>query len=226
MQHALAARRSPRSSLSGQAVVTLVYKRSLDDAWLAEAEGLRARLLGALGPGACNALSVIGRSRKQKLVAGVDYVVEKMDVAGRQYEYMQVCVRVGGGAERESLSSRCMRCMCCARRGRACAVAAGLYAACTCALTPPLRRPLRYPRLRRCRVRQVEGAFSQPNGGMCQQMLNWAVGATRGAGGDLLELYCGNGNFTLPLAQNFGQVGAVRAASARCCCLQQAAAVG
>lgn len=53
---------------------------------------------------------------------------------------------------------------------------------------------------------QVAGCFSQPNGGMCQQMLSWAVDATKGSSGDLLELYCGNGNFTLPLAQNFKQV--------------------
>lgn len=53
---------------------------------------------------------------------------------------------------------------------------------------------------------QVAGCFSQPNGGMCQQMLSWAVDVTKGSSGDLLELYCGNGNFTLPLAQNFKQV--------------------
>ena len=38
---------------------------------------------------------------------------------------------------------------------------------------------------------QVEGAFSQPNGGMCQQMLNWAHKVTEGSPGDLVELYCG-----------------------------------
>src|SRR5690554_7371939 len=37
-------------------------------------------------------------------------------------------------------------------------------------------------------------------------MLSWAVKHTEEFGGDLLELYCGNGNFTLPLAQNFRQV--------------------
>jgi tRNA (uracil-5-)-methyltransferase len=57
-----------------------------------------------------------------------------------------------------------------------------------------------------CAELQVEGAFSQPNGGVCQHMLNWAVDATKGSSGDLLELYCGNGNFTIPLAQNFKQV--------------------
>jgi len=55
-------------------------------------------------------------------------------------------------------------------------------------------------------VTQVANCFSQPNGGVCQQMLSWAVDVTKGSSGDLLELYCGNGNFTLPLAQNFKQV--------------------
>ena len=59
-----------------------------------------------------------------------------------------------------------------------------------------------------CSPVQVAGSFSQPNGEVCQQMLSWAVDVTRGSSGDLLELYCGNGNFTLPLAQNFKQVGA------------------
>jgi tRNA (uracil-5-)-methyltransferase len=49
-------------------------------------------------------------------------------------------------------------------------------------------------------------------------MLNWAADVTQGSAGDLLELYCGNGNFTIPLAQNFKQVlymflGAVTAAA-------------
>ena len=51
---------------------------------------------------------------------------------------------------------------------------------------------------------QVEGAFSQPNGIMCQHMLGWARSATAGSqAADLLELYCGNANFTVPLAANF-----------------------
>ncbi len=53
---------------------------------------------------------------------------------------------------------------------------------------------------------QVEASFTQPNAGVCQSMLSWAVENSRGFGGDLLELYCGNGNFTLPLAQNFNKV--------------------
>lgn len=51
---------------------------------------------------------------------------------------------------------------------------------------------------------QVEGAFSQPNGGMCEKMLTWAKKVTRGSSEhDMLELYCGNGNFTIALAPNF-----------------------
>jgi len=54
--------------------------------------------------------------------------------------------------------------------------------------------------------RQIEGAFSQPNGGVNRQMLGWARARAAGLGGDLLELYCGNGNFTLALAPLFDRV--------------------
>ena len=54
--------------------------------------------------------------------------------------------------------------------------------------------------------RQYEGGFSQPNAFVCQKMLDWAIGAAACLGGDLLELYCGNGNFTLPLARCFRRV--------------------
>jgi tRNA (uracil-5-)-methyltransferase len=53
---------------------------------------------------------------------------------------------------------------------------------------------------------QIEGSFTQPNGGINQQMLDWASAQTRELGGDLLELYCGNGNFTVALAPNFERV--------------------
>src|SRR5690606_21891521 len=56
------------------------------------------------------------------------------------------------------------------------------------------------------RYQQVETGFTQPNAQVCEKMLTWAVNKSRGSGGDLLELYCGNGNFTLPLAQNFNRV--------------------
>lgn len=53
---------------------------------------------------------------------------------------------------------------------------------------------------------QVENSFTQPNGKVAEKMLEWAVDCTRNSNGDLLELYCGNGNFSLALAQNFEQV--------------------
>ncbi|VEA70785.1 tRNA (uracil(54)-C(5))-methyltransferase [Serratia rubidaea] len=54
--------------------------------------------------------------------------------------------------------------------------------------------------------RQVENSFTQPNAAMNVQMLEWALDVTADAKGDLLELYCGNGNFSLALARNFERV--------------------
>ncbi|MGH1440701.1 MAG: tRNA (uridine(54)-C5)-methyltransferase TrmA [Cellvibrionaceae bacterium] len=54
--------------------------------------------------------------------------------------------------------------------------------------------------------KQIEGSFTQPNGKVCELMLTWAVENSENLGGDLLELYCGNGNFTLPLSKNFDKV--------------------
>ena len=119
------------TSLSGQALVSLIYHKPLNDAWQAEARNLREQL---------NA-DIIGRSRKQKLVVERDHIIETLTVNNRAYQYQQ-----------------------------------------------------------------VEGSFTQPNARVCEQMLAWAQGHTQGLGGDLLELYCGNGNFTLPLAQNFNRV--------------------
>ncbi len=56
------------------------------------------------------------------------------------------------------------------------------------------------------RYRQYEQGFTQPNGQVNCEMINWAYAQAQGLGGDLLELYCGNGNFTLPLAREFEQV--------------------
>lgn len=53
---------------------------------------------------------------------------------------------------------------------------------------------------------QVENSFTQPNGGVNEKMLSWAKQATHQVGGDLIELYCGNGNFSIALAENFERV--------------------
>ncbi len=56
--------------------------------------------------------------------------------------------------------------------------------------------------------KQVENSFTQPNAGVNVQMIEWALDATKAdnAEHDLLELYCGAGNFSVPLAQNFRRV--------------------
>jgi tRNA (uracil-5-)-methyltransferase len=59
---------------------------------------------------------------------------------------------------------------------------------------------------RRLRNQQIEGSFTQPNGGVNRQMLGWACAQAATLGGDLLELYCGNGNFTIALAPLFERV--------------------
>jgi len=53
---------------------------------------------------------------------------------------------------------------------------------------------------------QVENSFTQPNAGISEKMLEWALDVTRNASGDLLEMYCGNGNFSIPLARRFDRV--------------------
>jgi len=56
------------------------------------------------------------------------------------------------------------------------------------------------------KIKQVENSFSQPNGHVCEQMIQWGLDATANTGGDLVEYYCGAGTFTMPLAQNFRRV--------------------
>lgn len=119
------------TTLADDALITLCYHRPLDAAWQAEAEQLAASL----------GVSLVGRSRGQRLVIGRDYVQEELQVAGRSFRY-----------------------------------------------------------------RQPEGAFTQPNGLVCQQMLGWAFDALGERQDDLLELYCGNGNFTLPLSTRVRKV--------------------
>lgn len=53
---------------------------------------------------------------------------------------------------------------------------------------------------------QPEGAFTQPNGTVNIKMIEWACNALGQRHDDLLELYCGNGNFTLPFATQVRRV--------------------
>ncbi|WP_085917769.1 tRNA (uridine(54)-C5)-methyltransferase TrmA [Halomonas sp. CSM-2] len=120
------------TTLSGEALVTLIYHRPLGDDWEAEARALEAEL----------GIMIIGRSRKQRLVLTQDHVWERLEVKGRTLHYQQ-----------------------------------------------------------------VENSFTQPNAHICQAMLGWACDVTAGREQeDLVELYCGNGNFTIALAKNFRRV--------------------
>lgn len=119
------------ATLSGELLIVLIYHRALDEAWEAAARVLAAEL----------EVQLIGRSRKQKIVIGRDWLLEQFELDGRQLSYQQ-----------------------------------------------------------------VEGSFTQPNGGVNRHMLGWARTQAAGIGGDLLELYCGNGNFTIALAPLFGRV--------------------
>jgi tRNA (uracil-5-)-methyltransferase len=54
--------------------------------------------------------------------------------------------------------------------------------------------------------RQYEQGFTQPNARVNMKMIEWACSVAADTGGDLLELYCGNGNFTLPLSRHYERV--------------------
>ncbi|WP_372747689.1 tRNA (uridine(54)-C5)-methyltransferase TrmA [Litorivivens sp.] len=55
--------------------------------------------------------------------------------------------------------------------------------------------------------RHYENSFTQPNARVNEQMISWACKQVSGArDDDLLELYCGCGNFTLPLSRYFDKV--------------------
>jgi tRNA (uracil-5-)-methyltransferase len=118
-------------TLAGDALVSLIYHRKLDQAWESAATTLAQELN----------ISIVGRSRKQKLVIGRDFVQEVLSVNGDDYRY-----------------------------------------------------------------RQYEQAFTQPNGKLNICMIEWACDRARALAGDLLELYCGNGNFSLPLSRQFKYV--------------------
>ncbi|KGQ11042.1 tRNA (uracil(54)-C(5))-methyltransferase [Beauveria bassiana D1-5] len=124
------------TTLSNQAVVSLLYHRKLDDEWQQHTQALRDSLR-ARGFN----VHLIGRATKTKIELDQDFIDERLPVAGKEMIY-----------------------------------------------------------------RQVENSFTQPNAAMNIQMLEWALSATENSTGDLLELYCGNGNFSLALARNFDRV--------------------
>ena len=67
------------ATLSGECLVSLIYHRPLDEAWEAAARALAANL----------GIQLIGRSRKQKIVLGRDWVQEVLEVDGQRLRYQQ-----------------------------------------------------------------------------------------------------------------------------------------
>lgn len=124
------------TTMSNQAVVSMLYHRKLSEEWQQHAEVLRDKLRTQ----GFN-VHLIGRATKTKIELDQDFIDERLPVAGKEMIY-----------------------------------------------------------------RQVENSFTQPNAAMNIHMLEWALDATKDSKGDLLELYCGNGNFSLALARNFNRV--------------------
>lgn len=119
------------SSTSGEIVVSLLYHRKLDEEWKEVAQKISKEL----------GIYIIGRSRKQKLVVGQDYVTETLDIEGEEFKF-----------------------------------------------------------------HHIENSFTQPNARVNEQMVSWAMNNFSNVDGDLLELYCGAGNFTIPFAKKFEKV--------------------
>jgi tRNA (uracil-5-)-methyltransferase len=61
---------------------------------------------------------------------------------------------------------------------------------------------------RRWSYKQIEGAFSQPNGYINRAMIGY-IDRLEPVYGDGFELYCGNGNFTLPLSKKLNKAIAI-----------------
>lgn len=119
------------SSSSGEIVISMLYHRRLDESWQEEARKIAQSLN----------ISIIGRSRKQKVVIGEDYIIETLNIFEKEYKF-----------------------------------------------------------------KHIENSFTQPNARVNEHMVSWAMSQFKDAEGDLLELYCGAGNFTIPFANIFNKV--------------------
>ena len=119
------------SSSSGEIVVSLLYHRKLDEAW----QDIATQISNELG------IYIIGRSRKQKVIVGQDYITENLSINGEVYK-----------------------------------------------------------------SKHIENSFTQPNASVNEKMISWSLQQLEGIEGDLLELYCGAGNFTIPFAKHFNKV--------------------
>ena len=113
-----------------ESMISLIYHRYLDEEWEEEASLLSASIES----------SVVGRSYKQCLIKGLNYVTERYHTDTLKYD-----------------------------------------------------------------LRLYEQCFSQTNPGICNDMLNWVEQSTLN-NGDLLELHCGLGTFTILFSKIFNKV--------------------
>ena len=117
-------------SQKGESMITLVYHRYLDEEWERQATTLSASIES----------SIIGRSHRQCLIKGLNFVTEEYNTNKLKYE-----------------------------------------------------------------LRLYEQCFSQTNPSICNDMLNW-VEQNILTDGDLLELHCGLGTFTILFSKIFKKV--------------------
>ncbi|GIL59952.1 hypothetical protein Vafri_14608 [Volvox africanus] len=184
------------TTLSGDAMVTLLYHRKLGPEWAAAAEHLRDALAATPSAAAAGRRPhVIGRSRKQKLELDAGFVLERLRVGGREYIQKQA-----EGAFSQPNAAVCQHML-------------------SWALDVTRTKP---GAQRRFGGEGGDGNGSMPLGAPTAAPAAAAAAAAalelggNGGGpdageaetteGDMLELYCGNGNFTVPLAQNFRRV--------------------
>jgi tRNA (uracil-5-)-methyltransferase len=123
------------ATLSGEIVASLLYHKTLDEAWTEEMQKIRSTLRKKYQ------IDIIGRAKKQKIILDKDYVTETLTINQRDFTF-----------------------------------------------------------------KQIENSFTQPNAQVNIKMIEWALDITQNSSADLLELYCGAGNFSIPLAQNFEKV--------------------
>lgn len=119
------------TSLANESIVTFHYHRQLDETWLITAKQLSKTLN----------IKIVGRAKKQKLFTNEEYIIEKLEILGKTYQFLQ-----------------------------------------------------------------MENSFTQPNAIVNQKMISWACQQVKDTEFDLLELYCGNGNFTIPFSDYFRKV--------------------
>jgi tRNA (uracil-5-)-methyltransferase len=120
------------ATTTDESLITLLYHKKLGDEWTEAAKPLESILEA----------NIIGRARKQKIILSREFIVERLNVDGREFVY-----------------------------------------------------------------NYHESGFTQPNPAVNEHMLTWAVEqAKKVSGGDLLESYCGLGNFTMPLSHHFDKV--------------------